>query len=107
MHAIAPAIEQASYDPNGPPDQPDRYQVHSGCQSLLYALLQDVFLCLHSHSRQGKQQCERDRQWVLSDDTAPFSFIWTCQHLGVDPLALRRAYLAGVVFKLYRFTPRA
>jgi hypothetical protein len=33
-------------------------------------------------------------RWVASDATAPFSFRWTCESLGLDYVRVRRALAA-------------
>lgn len=34
-----------------------------------------------------------EREWLLSDEVRPFSFLWICQGLALDPDALRDAML--------------
>jgi hypothetical protein len=74
--------------------------------TLLQELLADLFevrdqvpQARHRRSRQARallRQYERDLQWLAApEEHAPFSFIWVCQVLGLEPSAVRRHYLSG------------
>jgi len=71
---------------------------------LCEALLVDVFRTRDAYRRylaQGrslrrlKQQYEQDWQWVTSEEDAPYalSFPHVCELLGLDPTAVRKAFL--------------
>lgn len=87
---------EAYYDAEGPADQEPRTSQESGCRLLLVALLEDLFY-VKTHQRRNKvsmKQYQRDRRWVMSESRLPFSFIWTCTRLRLDPAAVRQAFLA-------------
>jgi hypothetical protein len=78
------------------PEQP--YQ--SGCKLLWHSVLMECFDCRFSKSRGARRQAQRDRDWVASTSEKPYSFVWICQQLGLDPQATREAYFNGDPFTL-------
>jgi hypothetical protein len=75
----------------------DRYSKPSRIpeHSLLKALLLRSFMDLHldpnckeefgSCCNQDPKYCKREaRKWFRDDRFFPFSFLWTCQHLGIS-----------------------
>jgi len=73
------------------------------CLRLLAALLEDAYTvrdlvaCYEARGRKVPsglyRQYTQDRQWVRnSDELRPFSFGWVCLVLGLEPVAVRRAY---------------
>jgi hypothetical protein len=84
------------YDPHGLVAPVDRPPPQTGCRALVAALLEDVFLCrdTRSTSRRVFNQWQRDAGWVASDAERPFSFLWCCHMLGLDPQTVRRDYVS-------------
>jgi hypothetical protein len=73
---------------------------------LLQEVLADLFEvrdqfpeAQHRRGRQARailRQYEQDLQWLTSpEEQVPFSFVWVCQALGLEPSAVRRHYLSG------------
>jgi hypothetical protein len=90
-----------SYDPHGLIAHTDQTHPQSGCHALVAALLDDVFLCreTRSTSKRAFKQWQQDARWIASERDEPFSFIWCCEHLNLDPAVVRTAYVTGrVVF---------
>jgi len=62
-------------------------------QQLLFALLEASWNCLSKHigrnSQRARRLVEQELGWVDSDERAPFSFRFCCEHLDLDPGALR------------------
>jgi hypothetical protein len=73
-----------------------------GIRRLLLAVLADALDCArassaaHPQSVRGRRRDEA-RAWLLdAARTAPFSFIWVCDGLGIDPAYLRRRLALAV-----------
>lgn len=68
---------------------------------LLAAIIQDVFFVKWHvdgpmwSPRNLRQQCMSDAAWIHSNNTAVFSFLWTCEHLQLDPERIRDQYENG------------
>ncbi|HEV8716907.1 MAG TPA: hypothetical protein VGX03_29325 [Candidatus Binatia bacterium] len=76
--------------------RPRSNALHRSEWLLLWALLTDALQVLASFhpSRPGrsykeKKQWETDRAWVCEESEAPFSFVYVCDHLGLDREAVR------------------
>ena len=76
----------------------------TGCRALLWALLEDVFIVRDTAARiapgDGRYRiltgaAASDREWLASESDGPFSFLWVCHHLGLEPDVLRRCYDRG------------
>ena len=77
-------------------------QTPGPCIALLHAVLEDLFAVRDARplgdrckARRTHAQVASDRAWLESESEAPFSFRWTCVHLGLDPAAVRHAYVSG------------
>jgi hypothetical protein len=101
----ARALERASYDQASlPPDE--AAPVRCGCRALLWATLSELFTSRNLHRKKSKhvgehhkrrqRQHEDDARWLASAVDVPFSLVWICQHLGIDPNEVRVAYHNGV-----------
>ena len=111
MKSMTTVVPQSSL-PNGPlgdgqanlqPDillasqvRPRNNLLHRSEWLLMWALLSDALHVLAAfHPRRNrrnskeKRQWEADRAWVRDDSEAPFSFVYVCDHLGLDRDALR------------------
>ena len=83
-----------TFDPAGGTQAP-RYTLDSPCRSLLRRTLVDLF---HVRARatadpqHERVQFAHDCEWVSSDRDTPFSFVWVCEQLGLDPAVVRRLY---------------
>ena len=62
--------------------------------ALMYAVLEDAFLCYQKQFESNARIPERSRaaeSWFLSDDSHwLFSFVSVCHALGLDPQCIRR-----------------
>jgi len=62
--------------------------------ALMYAVLEDAFLCLQKTgelSRLVRRQAREAEKWFLSDDSGwVFSFLPICDALGLDPGYMRK-----------------
>lgn len=62
--------------------------------ALMYAVLEDAFLCLQKTaklSRLVRRQAREAERWILSDDSRwVFSFLPICDALGLDPGYMRK-----------------
>jgi hypothetical protein len=62
-------------------------------QRLLFALLEASWNCLSKHSGRKSPRAtrlvEQELEWVDSDERTPFSFRFCCEHLDMEPEALR------------------
>jgi len=62
-------------------------------QRLLFALLEAAWETLSKYvgrsSKRAQRLVKEDLEWVNSDQMAPFSFRFCCEHLDMDPEALR------------------
>ncbi|MBM2804857.1 MAG: hypothetical protein HW419_2750 [Deltaproteobacteria bacterium] len=69
--------------------------------ALMYAVLEDAFLCFHQHFEMNPRFIERAREaqdWFISDDSRwLFSFVSVCDALGLEPHYIRK--------KLKHWTP--
>jgi hypothetical protein len=69
--------------------------------ALMYAVLEDAFLCFHKQFEKERRfvQCAREaEQWFFSDDSHwLFSFVSVCDALGLEPEYIRK--------KLKHWTP--
>src|SRR5262245_34774172 len=63
-------------------------------QRLLFAMLDASWDSLYKHvgmkSKRATRLVEQELAWVDSDESAPFSFRFCCEHLDMDPEALRQ-----------------
>ncbi len=81
-------------DPEGG-QQEARACAPSPWRALLWAPLHDAFPVrdrAKAGTRDLQVQARRDGAWVQSPAATPFWFVWVCQHLELQPEALRRAY---------------
>ena len=76
--------------------RPRNNLLHRSEWLLMWALLSDalhVLTAYHPGKRRRnskeKRQWEADRAWVRDSSEAPFSFVYVCDHLGLDREALR------------------
>ncbi len=101
--AIVPRQDWSSVDSNGDLPPEPCPSVPTGCRVLLLAILEDVFLVRETLARIAPEadrhryrslctQAAKDREWLAADNDAPFSFLWLCQHLALDPDSLRHSY---------------
>ena len=86
-------------------------------QRLLFALLEASWETLSKYvgrsSKRAQRLVKEDLEWVNSDQIAPFSFRFCCEHLDMDPEALRAGihralapgYGQGTVLKDSRIWP--
>lgn len=62
--------------------------------ALMYAVLEDAFLCYQKQSEVSARFAERTRaaeDWFLSDDSRwLFSFVSVCRALGLEPQYIRK-----------------
>jgi hypothetical protein len=62
-------------------------------QCLLFALLAAAWESLSKHvglnTPQANRRVEEELAWVNSEERGPFSFHFCCEHLDLDPRALR------------------
>ena len=69
--------------------------------ALMYAVLEDAFLCFHKQFEAEPRFMQRAREaedWFFSDDSRrPFSFVSICAALGLEPHYIRQ--------KLKNWTP--
>lgn len=69
--------------------------------ALMYAVLEDAFLCFHKQFEADRRFMRRAREaedWFFSDDSRqPFSFASICNALGLEPQYIRK--------KLKHWTP--
>jgi len=69
--------------------------------ALMYAVLEDAFLCFHKQFEPGQRSMQRAREaedWFFSDNSRrPFSFLSVCDVLGLEPNYMRQ--------KLKHWTP--
>ncbi len=93
MHA---AVDVMLVDVEGGEQQP-RYSSHNPFKALLRDVLSDTFV-VRDLARKGNRlfvsQLESDRRWFHSRDESPFSFLWVCQHLGLDPSKIQSLYFS-------------
>lgn len=91
---MIPAVDD--YDPEGLAALPGQFPPQSGCRALLTALLEDLFYCKAKRraSKRAWRQYVSDVLWVASASTAPFSFVWVCRELDLDPAGVRARFLA-------------
>jgi hypothetical protein len=66
-----------------------------GGRALPQLLLADMFACRERACCGLRRHRWRDIAWLQSAETGPFSFLWCCQQLGLDPRAVRAAYFGG------------
>ena len=57
--------------------------------SLLAASWESLLKYAGRDTTRGKRRVEAELTWVNSDERAPFSFRFCCEHLDLDPEALR------------------
>jgi hypothetical protein len=76
--------------------RPRSNSLHRSEWLLLWALLTDALQVLAAfhpdrpgRSYKEKKQWEADRDWVREESDAPFSFVYVCDHLGLDREAVR------------------
>jgi len=62
--------------------------------ALMYAVLEDAFLCFHKRFEKERQFIEQAREaedWFFNDDTRwLFSFLSVCAALGLEPHFIRK-----------------
>ena len=62
--------------------------------ALMYAVLEDAFLCFHAQFETKPRFVERAREsedWFFNDDSHwPFSFVSVCHALGLEPHYIRK-----------------
>jgi hypothetical protein len=62
--------------------------------ALMYAVLEDAFLCFHKKSEADQRFMKRAQEaenWFFSDDSRwLFSFVSICDALGLEPQAIRK-----------------
>ena len=76
--------------------RPRTNTLHRSEWLLLWALLTDALQVLATfhpnrpgRSYKEKKQWEADRAWVREENDGPFSFLYVCDHLGLDREAVR------------------
>ena len=90
------AVDVMLVDVEGGEQQP-RYSSLNPFKALLRDVLSDAFV-VRDLARKGNTlfaaQLEMDRIWFQSRDESPFSSLWICQHLDLDPLKIRTLYFS-------------
>lgn len=63
---------------------------------LIFAMLEDacVGVSYGGWKRKKLRQAAKDRRWIASDGDRPWSFVWCCHILGLDPSYIRRGLAA-------------
>ena len=101
MHA---AVDMRLVDVEGGEQQP-RHTSHSPVKALIRDVLADAF-AVRDLARKGNSLCyaqfQQDRIWMCSADESPFSFVWICQHLGLEPCKLRSLYFSAAPVSIPR-----
>ena len=76
--------------------RPRNNLLHRSEWLLMWALLSDALHvlatfhpCKNRRNSKEKRQWEADRAWIRDCSEAPFSFVYVCDHLGLDREALR------------------
>jgi hypothetical protein len=76
--------------------RPRNNMLHRSEWLLMWALLTDALHVLAAYhpgkkrrNAKERRQWEADRAWVRDASEAPFSFVYVCDHLGLDREALR------------------
>ena len=91
------AVNVMLVDVEGGEQQP-RYSSHNPSKALLRNVLSDAFV-VRDLVRKGNNlflsQLELDRMWFFSQDESPFSFLWLCQHLALDPRKIQALYFSA------------
>jgi hypothetical protein len=64
--------------------------------ALMYAVLEDAFLCLQKTGELtplARRRVQEAEDWILSDDSGwVFSFLPICEALGLDPQYMRKKF---------------
>ena len=101
MHA---AVDMRLVDVEGG-EQHSRQTSDSPVKALLRDVLADAFT-VRDLARKGNSLCyaqvQQDRTWICSDEDSPFSFVWICQHLGLEPRKLRSLYFSAAPVSIPR-----
>src|SRR5262249_22976074 len=67
---------------------------------LLIALLESCWECLSKHTgmshRRARRIVKEELDWVMDESEAPFSFAFTCLHLGLEPNVIRLGILKRI-----------
>jgi hypothetical protein len=90
------ALERTTYDPEALHAVPVPRLPLTGCRLLLWGILIDLFDVrrLRYSAAIARKQYERDVRWITADSDEPFSFLWVCANLGIDPEGLRTVYFS-------------
>ncbi len=66
----------------------------TGERRLIYAILEEAILSFQTHAfahtRRGQRLFREASDWIMSNDDAPFSCAWICQHIGIDETYLQK-----------------
>ena len=78
-------------------EQQPRCSSYNPFKALIRDVLADAFI-VRDMARKGNPQwapqAEQDVTWFLSQDESPFSFVWICLHLGLNPDRFRAFYFS-------------
>jgi hypothetical protein len=77
------------------------------CRELLRAIIEDVLIVrrLRFSTREARKQVRRDVEWLYSESTEPFSFLWCYAQLELDPADVRDAYYGVYRYARQRRSP--
>ena len=93
-------IENDTYLPSQLPDQPTPLV---GVRRLLLQVFElawedySKYHPIHRKGRKGTALYEEAKEWIECKDAYPYSFAWTCEHLGWDAAWVRQAIRADAV----------
>lgn len=64
-------------------------------RNLLFAILERAILDLKSKAKFEQNDIRSAKQFIRSDCDCPWSFIWICTQLDLDPYLIRRFIIEG------------
>lgn len=73
---------------------------------LVWAVLEDAIRCVKAPPQKavGRHQCEAE-MWFRDRSTHPYSFVWCCEMLNLDPSEIRKGVAAMSAQSLGRRRP--